>query len=55
MGSGSSRQSGPVVLAPQNPPLGVFHQFCVEGPVTIMIKESIMSWSGVRPFFHETS
>jgi hypothetical protein len=35
------------VLTPQNPPLGIFPHFCVQGPTTLVLKEKVWSWSGV--------
>lgn len=34
------------VLSPQNPPLGIFPQYCVQGPTILILKEKVWSWSG---------
>lgn len=35
------------VLTPQSPPIGIFPQFAVQGPTTLVLKEKVWSWSGV--------
>lgn len=39
--------SAPAQLHPVNPPLGVFPQFCVNVPTTLVLKEKAFSFSGV--------
>jgi hypothetical protein len=40
------------VLTPQNPPIGIFPQYCVAGPTTLVLKEKVWSWSGVSHLGH---
>jgi hypothetical protein len=39
--------SAPTQLHPVNPPLGVFPQFCVNVPTTLVLKEKAFTFSGV--------
>ena len=45
MGSSHSQLGGQ--LAPQERPLGLYKDFCVPNQVTVIIRASIKSWSGV--------
>ena len=54
MGSSHSQLGASMQLAPQEKPLGVYKEFCVPNQVTVIIRESVKTWSGVsHPFVRQ--
>jgi hypothetical protein len=47
--------SAPTQLHPVNPPLGVFPQFCVNVPTTLVLKEKAFTFSGVSGAYPRVS
>lgn len=39
---------GPLDLRPVNPPIGINLAYTNHPPVTLVLKEKVLSWSGVR-------